>query len=107
MKIGAVGFGNRIAHVYSELRLINKDVQMVAFVDPEPIGKKYALEKNIFPKKQYETLEEMLKNEHLDLLMIGSPNHMHLEHIQKGLEFGVKIFSEKPIGNEYILMNFR
>ena len=97
MKIGAVGFGNRIAHVYSELKLINKEVQMIAFVDPQPIGKKYALEKNIYPKKQYETLDEMLKNERLDLLMIGSPNHMHLEHIQKGLEFGVKIFSEKPI----------
>tara|TARA_B100001123_G_C15140321_1_gene959233 strand:- start:199 stop:1158 length:960 start_codon:yes stop_codon:yes gene_type:complete len=29
--------------------------------------------------------------------MVGSPNHLHLEHIQKGLEAGVKIFSEKPI----------
>ena len=70
MKIGVVGFGNRIAHVYSESRLINKDVQMVAFVDPEPIGKKYALEKNIFPSKLYGTLEDMLKKEHLDILLV-------------------------------------
>jgi len=97
MKIGAVGFGNRIAHVYFELKEINKDAQMVAFVDPTPIGKKFAIEKNIFPSKQYNSLEEMLGNEELDLLMIGSPNHMHLEHIQKGLEAKVKIFAEKPI----------
>ena len=40
MKIGAVGFGNRIAHVYCELKEINKDARMIAFVDPTPIGKK-------------------------------------------------------------------
>ena len=50
MKIDAVGFGNRIAHVYYELKEINKDAQMIAFVYPTPIGKKFAIEKNIFPK---------------------------------------------------------
>ena len=49
MKIGAVGFGNRIAHVYFELKQINKEAQIISFVDPQPIGKKYAMEKNIFP----------------------------------------------------------
>ena len=97
MKIGAVGFGNRIAHILYELRQINNDAEMIAFVDPNPIGKKFAVEKNIFPSMKYNSLDEMLKKEKLDLLMVGSPNHLHLEHIQKGLEAGVKIFSEKPI----------
>ena len=39
MKIGAVGFGNRIAHVYFELNKINPEARMVAYVDPQPIGK--------------------------------------------------------------------
>ena len=39
----------------------------------------------------------MLKNESLDLLMIGSPNHLHLEHIKIGLKSGIRIFAEKPI----------
>ena len=39
----------------------------------------------------------MLKNESLDLLMIGSPNHLHLDHIKVGLNAGVGIFAEKPI----------
>ena len=51
MKIGAVGFGNRIAHVYFELKEINKDAQMIAFVDPTPIGKKFAIEKNYLSVK--------------------------------------------------------
>ena len=97
MKIGAVGFGNRIAHIFHELSKINQDAKLVAYVDPLPIGKNYSEKHNFFPKKTYSTLDEMLANEKLDLLMIGSPNHLHLEHIKTGLNAGVKIFAEKPI----------
>ena len=97
MKVGAVGLGNRAAHVFFELKKINPNYSLVAFVDPQPIGKKFAEEKNIFPTQEYSSLEEMLNKENLDLLMVGSPNHLHLEHIQRGLEAGVTIFAEKPI----------
>ena len=78
MKIGAIGLGNRIAHVYHELSQINQDADLVAFVDPQPIGRDYAEKNNFFPTKEYASLNEMLSNEKLDLLMIGSPNHLHL-----------------------------
>ena len=97
MKIGVVGFGNRIAHVFLEFKKINSDATIVSFVDPKPIGKSFAEQNNFFPSKQYDSLNEMLKKEQLDLLMVGSPNYLHIEHIQKGLEEGVKIFAEKPI----------
>ena len=97
MKIGVVGFGNRIAHVFLELNKINSDAKIVAFVDPKPIGKNFADQNNFFPSQQYDSLSDMLKKEQLDLLMVGSPNYLHIEHIQKGLEGGVKIFAEKPI----------
>ena len=42
----------------------------------------------------------MLSNEKLDLLMIGSPNHLHLDHIKIGLNAGIKIFAE----NQLLLM---
>ena len=97
MKIGVVGFGNRIAHVIHELKKINSDANLIAYVDSQPIGKEYAINNNFFPKKNYKTLQEMIDNERLDLLMIGSPNHLHLEHIKEGLRAGLKIFAEKPI----------
>ena len=97
MKVGVVGFGNRAAHVFFELKKINPNYSLVAFVDPQPIGKKFSEEKSFFPHQKYSSLEEMLKKENLDLLLVGSPNHLHLEHIQKGLEAGVTIFAEKPI----------
>ena len=36
----------------NEIFQINKEAQMIAFVDPQPIGKIYAIEKNIFPSKE-------------------------------------------------------
>ncbi len=97
MKVGVVGFGNRITHVFLEFKNINPDFSLVAFVDPQPIGKKFAEQHNFFPSKQYSSLEKMLEKENLDLLMVGSPNHLHLKHIKAGLEAGLTIFAEKPI----------
>jgi Predicted dehydrogenases and related proteins len=97
VKIGVVGLGNRIAHVFYELKQINNKAELVAYVDPQPIGKNYAIKNNFFPTKNYLTLGEMISNESLDLLMIGSPNHLHLEHIKEGLIAGLKLYKEKPI----------
>ena len=97
MKVGAVVLGNRITHVFLEFKKINPDFSLVAFVDPQPIGKNFAEQHNFFPSMQYSSLEVMLEKENLDLLMIGSPNHKHLEHIKIGLEAGLTIFAEKPI----------
>ena len=97
MKVGAVGLGSRTATVFNELSKINPNTRMISYVDPFPIGKKFAEENNFLPSRSYETLSEMLTNENLDLLMVGSPNHLHLQHIKQGLEAGLKIFAEKPI----------
>ena len=97
MKVGVVGFGNRIAYIYHEFKKINSKFEVVAFVDPDPIGKDYAEKYDLFPSSQYSSLNDMLLNENLDLLMVGSPNHLHLDHIKQGLEAGLKIFAEKPI----------
>ena len=39
----------------------------------------------------------MLDENDVDLLMIGSPNHLHLPQIREALERGVRVFTEKPV----------
>ena len=39
----------------------------------------------------------MLDENDIDLLMIGSPNHLHLAQIREALERGVRVFTEKPV----------
>jgi predicted dehydrogenase len=97
MKVGIVGLGYRLgylAHVFTEM---NRDFRVVGFVDPEPAGLASMKERGISAGKAYETLPAMLAAESLDLLMVGSPNLFHLEHIRTGLDHGLKVFSEKPV----------
>ncbi|HWA42388.1 MAG TPA: Gfo/Idh/MocA family oxidoreductase, partial [Hypericibacter adhaerens] len=70
---------------------------VAGYVDPSPAGLPYTQEHGVDVGKAYSTLEAMLAAEPLDLLMVGSPNVMHLEHIRAGLAHGLKVFSEKPV----------
>jgi predicted dehydrogenase len=97
MRVGIVGLGFRLGYL---ARVFNVEVpgfEIVGYVDPDPAGKSYADEHGVSLGKSYETLEALLAAEQLDLLMVGSPNHLHLDHIRIGLEHGVKIFAEKPV----------
>jgi predicted dehydrogenase len=98
MRVGVVGLGYRLgylAHVFSEMV---PDFEVAAYVDPAPAGLSYATERGVVIGKAHDSLEAMLEAEpDLDLLMVGSPNHTHLDHLKTGLAYGKKIFAEKPV----------
>ena len=73
MKIGVVGLGNRIAHVFHELKRINSEAELVAYADPQPIGQAYAMKNNFFPQQCYQTLNDMIEKESLDLCFTSPP----------------------------------
>ena len=58
----------------------------------EELGKKYNV-----PAYTYEQYEECLKKENIDVVYIGSPNHLHLEHTVRAAKAGVHILCEKPM----------
>ncbi|NRA87191.1 MAG: Gfo/Idh/MocA family oxidoreductase [Rhizobiales bacterium] len=110
MRIGIIGLGYRIGYLTQVIASVVPEVEFVGYVDPNPCGMPLVegegvVGLNIDPNSlkkldagiQYDTLEILIENQDLDLLMIGSPNHLHLEHIRIALEFGVKTFSEKPV----------
>jgi predicted dehydrogenase len=97
MKVGIVGLGYRLGYLARVFALEVEGFSVVSHVDPNPAGLDYATEHGVPVGKSYSTLEEMLAGEKLNLLMVGSPNHLHLDHIRIGLEHGIKIFTEKPV----------
>ena len=97
MKVGIVGLGFRLGYLAPLFRAALSDFDVVGHVDPEPAGLPRMQQAKMSPGKRYQTLEAMLDAEKLDLLMVGSPNNMHLDHIRNGLERGLKIFAEKPV----------
>jgi predicted dehydrogenase len=97
MRVAIIGLGFRLGylgHVFTEM---DPDFRIVGYHDPAPAGLAVLGEHGIDPGRAYDSAEELVRAGGFDLLMVGSPNHMHLDHIRLGLEAGVKVFSEKPI----------
>lgn len=97
MKVGIIGLGFRLGYLGHVFNEIDPDFEIVGYVDPAPAGMPTLQENGVSPGKAYATPEELIRAGGFDLLMVGSPNHMHLDHIRLGLEAGLKVFSEKPI----------
>jgi predicted dehydrogenase len=97
MKVGIIGLGFRLGYLGYVFDAIDPEFEIVGYVDPDPAGLRGLTEAGISAGRRYGTLEELIRGETFDLLMIGTPNHLHLEQIRIGLEAGLKVFSEKPI----------
>src|SRR3569833_776119 len=97
MRAGIVGLGYRLAYLARIFSLESEEFSVAGYVDPAPAGLPYTEEHGISVGKQYESLDAMLAAEKLDLLMIGAPNLMHLDFIKRGLDHGLKVFTEKPV----------
>ncbi|OLP60941.1 oxidoreductase [Xaviernesmea oryzae] len=97
MKVGIIGLGFRLGYLGYVFKTLNEDFEIVGYCDPAPAGLPGLEEKGVSAGKAYATPQELIASEKLDLLMIGSPNHFHLEHIRLGLEAGLKVFCEKPV----------
>ncbi len=97
MRVGIVGLGYRLGYLSRVFSLASESFEIVGYVDPAPAGLPYTEEHGISVGTQYKSLTEMIDEARLDLLMVGSPNHLHLGHIREGLDRGLKIFTEKPV----------
>ncbi|MCD7109380.1 Gfo/Idh/MocA family oxidoreductase [Rhizobium sp. DKSPLA3] len=97
MKVAMIGLGFRLGYLGRIFRDMDPTFEIVGHVDPAPAGLPGLEEAGISAGKAYATPQEMIAAETFDLLMVGSPNHLHLEHIRIGLEAGLTVFTEKPI----------
>jgi predicted dehydrogenase len=96
-RIGVIGLGQRIAHVLAAMKEVGWDLEVVAHVDPAPVGAPILDVAGISPGRACTDPDELLRRGPFDLLMLGAPNHLHFEHLMLALESGAPIFAEKPI----------
>lgn len=97
LTVAVAGLGQRLSVVIRNLVLAAPGVRLVGHVDPEPYGLASLAKRNIDAGPSFDDVGAMLAATKPDLLMVGSPNHLHLQHIEAGLAAGVRIFTEKPI----------
>jgi predicted dehydrogenase len=96
-RIGVIGLGQRIAHVLGAMAEVGWSLEVAGYVDPRPVGMPILAERGIAPGKAYDSVAALLKDGSFDLVMIGSPNHLHYEHLLAAFAAGYPIFAEKPI----------
>lgn len=97
MRVGIVGLGYRLGYLARVFTEVVPGFVVAAHVDPDPAGLDYMRKHGISAGDSHVSLDDMLKRDDLDLLMVGSPNHMHLDHIRAGLDRGIATFTEKPV----------
>jgi len=96
-RIAVIGLGQRIASVLAAMKEVGWDLSVDGYVDPDPVGAPILAAAGILPGRAFETPAALLADGPYDLVMIGSPNHLHLPHLTEALAAGYPVFAEKPI----------
>jgi len=96
-KIGVIGLGQRIAHVLAAMQEVGWRLDFAAYVDPDPIGEPILAQAGIAMGRPFGSVSELLGAGPYDLVMVGTPNHLHLEHLNAAMDAGWPVFTEKPI----------
>jgi predicted dehydrogenase len=96
-RIAVIGLGQRIAHVLAAMDEVGWAIDLAGYADPAPVGLTILAEAGIRPGRPYADEADLLADGPFDLIMIGSPNHLHLDHLKAALRAGCPVFSEKPI----------
>jgi predicted dehydrogenase len=96
-RIGVIGLGQRIAHVLAAMQEVGWSLEVAGHVDPAPVGAPILAEAGIAAGPVFDRPAALFAAGPYDLLMVGTPNHLHFEHINLALDQGVPVFAEKPI----------
>jgi myo-inositol 2-dehydrogenase/D-chiro-inositol 1-dehydrogenase len=97
LKMGIVGLGRlgRSHALNIANRVHNGELVAVCSIRPEEIED---IKKFCDVPYSYTDYDEMLKNREMDAVFVSSSSSLHCEHIEKALDAGFHVLSEKPLG---------
>jgi predicted dehydrogenase len=96
LKVGIIGGGAiaQVAHLPVLKKMRSVEVQAICDTD---LPKARALASRFGVKDAFDDIEELLRYETLDAVVICSPNHLHESHIQAALSANLHVLVEKPL----------
>jgi len=97
LRFAVIGLGQRIAAVLRAIKQTGTAFELAAYVDPAPVGASILAENGIALGRRFDDERALLTAGPYDLVLIGSPNHLHATQLALALEAKSPIFIEKPI----------
>jgi scyllo-inositol 2-dehydrogenase (NADP+) len=71
--------------------------RIVGVTDIDPRRRKEATER--FGCKPYETFESLIADDSVEVIVVATPSHLHVQHSIKALGHGRHVICEKPVAN--------
>lgn len=98
LRIGIIGYGNRISHMVKALRVFDIPYQVMAVADPRNQTIQAEDDGFLTNAKFYDTADDLLAHSHeLDGVMIGTRCLLHTEMACKVATTKLPLFLEKPV----------
>jgi predicted dehydrogenase len=96
LKVGIIGGGaiTQVAHLPVLKKMRGVEVQAICDTD---LPKARALADRFGVKDAFDDIEDLLRYEALDAVVICSPNHLHESHILAALSADLNVLVEKPL----------
>jgi predicted dehydrogenase len=97
MKVGVIGGGaiTQVAHLPVLKKMRAVDVRAICDTD---LPKARALADRFGIKNAFDDIEDLLRYETLDAVVVCSPNHLHESHILAAISANLHVLVEKPLG---------
>ena len=92
-KMGIIGYGGMASWHHQNSARIN-DFEVVAAHDIDAGRLAVAKEKGL---KTYENVEDFLKDDSFDMVLVATPNNFHKEKVIAALKSGKNVICEKPV----------
>ncbi len=96
LRVGIIGGGAIVQVAHLPVLKKVKAVEVLAICDTD-MPKARALASRFGIKDAFDDIEDMLRYEELDALVVCTPNHLHESHILAALTAGLHVLVEKPL----------
>jgi UDP-N-acetyl-2-amino-2-deoxyglucuronate dehydrogenase len=99
IKIAIVGCGRISEKHFNSINIHKKNIELVSICDS---NEKVLVEhKKKYKVNSYSNLEEMLKEESIDLVSICTPSGIHANQTELCAQYGINVMTEKPMATRW------
>ena len=97
ISVGIIGFG-RIGAEHAGWLAAARGIRAVAASDPTAARRQRAEQRGL---RTYDTVEGLIQDKTVDVVLVSTPTAMHLEHASAALRGGKHVMIEKPIALDF------